>query len=904
MPTVLESVGNFLNGRRDTHNAPELLDLWTPGMETQVNVSGHGGEPVAGRRHTWSDGIREWWNIRIPKNANSEPEFHDYNLEWPLVLYTEAVGCTGWDWQSKCSRWVGFDFDSITGHATGVGVSDQELSKVADAAKALPFVEVRKSTGGSGLHLYVRLDAIPAANHTEHAALARAVLGMMSSETGFDFAAQIDACGGILWIWHKKASAANEGLKLIKAAERTLSSADVPANWRDHVEVVTHKRSKVRVSGIDDDKIDPFEALASARKIIALDETHKAIMESLMHSGYSTIWVPDHHLLQTHSKALQDIMENEELKARLKLKGFFKTISQGKDKGTPNCFMFPLNKGGWRVYRFSPGIVEAETWGQDRENWTTCSFNRTPDLAAASKAMGGSELSDNAGFEFEDGDDAERVIAALGTNISLPEKLKERQVVVRKNKDGRLLVRVQKHGKDEDRPGTGWVGKKNHWERVIDASADAKDDESELTKTDSVFRALRTPHGQEAGWAVRRMGSGGGWKRTLIKDNAKSALVIVGYQKPEIETIVAESYLDDWTLVNLPFQPEYPGNRQWNLDAAQFKYQPSMEPGPHPHWDMVLHHCGHDLTHTLKNLDWAKKANILTGADYLLTWAACMLRDPFQPLPYLFFFGEQNCGKSTYHEALTLLMTKGQVKADRSLTNANDFNGELANAILCTVEEKDISTSGAAAYNKIKDWVTGKTISIRKMRTDSYEQPNTTHWIQCANKREACPIFPGDTRITVVYVRDLDCTEVPRMVMEDRLIQEAPFFLRTVLDLQLPTVDGRLRLPVVATDSKKRAEESARDELEQFIASECHIVNGERVLFSEFYQKFYEWLALESRYIWSKQKVSKAMPLSIPVGTGAGNKSYIGNLSFTAPTEPSSNLPLIVVDGHLKANVQ
>ena len=36
---------------------------------------------------------------------------------------------------------------------------------------------------------------------------------MMSSATGFDFAGQIDACGGILWIWHVKASAANEGVQ-------------------------------------------------------------------------------------------------------------------------------------------------------------------------------------------------------------------------------------------------------------------------------------------------------------------------------------------------------------------------------------------------------------------------------------------------------------------------------------------------------------------------------------------------------------------------------------------------------------------------------------------------------------------------------------------------------------------
>ena len=139
-------------------------------------------------------------------------------------------------------RW-GFDFDAITAHAKGIGVSNEELERIKQAAMAWPYVEVRKSTGGGGIHLYVYFDeaGIPTANHTEHAALARCILGMMSSETGFDFASQIDACGGNMWFWHRKMTPENEGLKLIKPAEKVLSVADLPPNWRDHIEVVTRK---------------------------------------------------------------------------------------------------------------------------------------------------------------------------------------------------------------------------------------------------------------------------------------------------------------------------------------------------------------------------------------------------------------------------------------------------------------------------------------------------------------------------------------------------------------------------------------------------------------------------------------------------------------------------------------
>ena len=41
-----------------------------------------------------------------------------------------------------------------------------------------------------------------------------------------------------------------------------------------------------------------------------------------------------------------------------------------------------------------------------------------------------------------------------------------------------------------------------------------------------------------------------------------------------------------------------------------------------------------------------------------------------------------------------------------------------------------------------------------------YEQPysavNTTHWIQCTNDQNSLKVFPGDTRITMMYVAPLD----------------------------------------------------------------------------------------------------------------------------------------------------
>jgi hypothetical protein len=292
MPLVSEALHNFLHARKTPANA-DLVGHWSIAMETQLNVIVGDGEPVAGKKSTWSNGSDTWHSIRIPKNAATDATWEDYKIGYPFDLYAEGIGMTGFDWKARRSRHFGYDFDALTGHAKGIGVSDQDLQRVKEAACALPYVEVRRSTGGGGIHLYVYLndEGVPTENHTEHAALARCILGMMSAEVGFDFASQIDACGHVMWIWHRKMSAENHGLEIIKPATKRLGMADMPANWRDHIEVVRGRRTKVRINALAEDDTDPFEALASSRTIIPLDDSHKAQIEALMRSGATTVWV-------------------------------------------------------------------------------------------------------------------------------------------------------------------------------------------------------------------------------------------------------------------------------------------------------------------------------------------------------------------------------------------------------------------------------------------------------------------------------------------------------------------------------------------------------------------------------------------------------------------------------------
>jgi len=236
------------------------------------------------------------------------------------------------------------------------------------------------------------------------------------------------------------------------------------------------------------------------------------------------------------------------------------------------------------------------------------------------------------------------------------------------------------------------------------------------------------------------------------------------------------------------------------------------------------------------------------------------------------------------------------VKADRSLTNQSDFNSELDGAILCVVEEKNISKA-SGALEKIKDAVTSPKLSIRKMRTDSFMADNMTHWIQCAQKQEMVPIFEGDTRITMMYVPK-PAIDIPKQLLMDRMEEEAPAFMRTLLDMELPPLMGRLRIPVVNTEHKHRAEQLNRSPLEVFVSDYLHEAPGHLITFTEFYERFRIWLPSEEQHNWTQIKVSRGLPLKFQTGKGTANKVFLINCAWeaNAPTEK----PYVMVDGKIR----
>jgi hypothetical protein len=185
------------------------------------------------------------------------------------------------------------------------------------------------------------------------------------------------------------------------------------------------------------------------------------------------------------------------------------------------------------------------------------------------------------------------------------------------------------------------------------------------------------------------------------------------------------------------------------------------------------------------------------------------------------------------------------------------------------------------------------------MRMNSYMVDNMSHWIQNANHPDNCPIFEGDTRITMIHVPKPK-TDIPKSVLIDKLKEEAPQFMRTLMDFQLPPSTGRLRIPIVSTQHKQRAEQLNRSPLDQFIAENLFECPGELVMYSDFYGKFLEWLPAEEKGSWSRYKVTKHLPMKFASGSGNGNKTYIINCSWEQHQVASDPTPYYVAGGRIK----
>ena len=899
---------------------PDLAALYSAEMEVQVNVARDNGERVdkhyKGRDyHGYTDGDQTWSSFRMPLNAMSDPEDNDTPISFDLMLHAEGIGLTGWNWVQRRSIWVAYDFDSLLGHSEKhqKKLTDQEIDEIKERIKGVDWVTLRQSTGGRGLHLYVFIAGqILIKNHSEHMALGRAILSQLSAIANFDFESRVDTNAGNMWVWHRKmiqpgSTELGDGLKLIKQG---VPLENIPSNWQDYIDVVRGKRKRAvpfftTTGDNPEQEYDQFEELSNQRPKIPLDDDHRKLLAYIeKHSPGGSWWQDTQWMLVTHTALLK------QAHAALNLKGIFETSSPATNVGEQNLFAFPLPYGAWIVRRYTKGVAEHKSWCQDGQGYTYCYYNRLPDLKTAANIYGGIETKAG-GYSFTESKSAIAAAKMLGSTLTIPERMGFRQAVLKPHKGKRLIIEIQKEKTDSVADFPGFDGSnRNHWSKIIDSTNTTSNGSIEGLQLDKTIRHIVNEGGKDEGWVVR---SDNIWRTEPLEHIKLMLKGAFGYGQHESNQILGTGAIQPYTLVNRPFDVEYPPGRLWNRKGAKFKYTPSqnLDDLKFPTWLRVFEHLGRNLNSFLSDHPWARANNIKTGADYLFIWVAALLQKPYERLPYLFFYSvDQNTGKSTFHECIARLLhgdpPNGYMKVSEALRATANFNAELHYAILCVVEELDLNPKRPDAkisYNRIKELVTAELINITEKNKTPCMVRNCSHWCQCSNDKTACPIFKDDTRITMIRVNPIDSVDmIPKPKLMQSIELEAPDFLAYVLNLEIPPSNDRLMVPVIETEDKKAVQGYNQTLVEHYIAEQCHEVDGEMILWADFYQTFLNWMEPDDIAKWTKRYTGLHLPEKYPRAKSPKDAQYyIANIS-RSPRDPEAPIKpkLIAVKEYLR----
>lgn len=818
----------------------KLKGLYHSGLECQIMVCQ--GEGIK-KGNGFTDGINFWYNLRILKP--------NIRIKYDLEKYVESIGLSGWNFNTKQSEWVGFDFDSITGHKAGL--TDSELFDIIKRASEVPWIEIRRSTSGKGIHFYIFLDYKEKVDtRKEHSLLAKAILKTLSGLLNFDFKSKVDGSGGILWIWSVKAKP--EGFELIKPSTEKFSA--IPKDWRTESKEFCGK----------------IQPLTQNLKLHLLNADQQKLLQWFAKQKTMWWWDAELNMLVCHTFDLAKAHKE------LNCKGIFFTNSEGTDwPNDQNCFAFPIKNGAWIVRRHTPGCKEHPNWQLDKSGWTYCYFNKIPIIQDLVELFNGQE-NEKKEFIFTDKNNVLSLVKfiAPSAKIEFPSWVNSRKITIRPLKNAKVSIKFERS--PDDPLVKGWIANRNNFERVIGII----EEEPEVITPDNLLRHVVTD-GKDAGWFLNSKI----WIQESLR-NVTSALLTLGHDTKSADILIGQCVLNPWTLVNKPFEPEYPGGRQWNKYSPQFLFE--AKEGDWSYWKQMLIHIGKNLTPAVEKNSWCQAYELTEGWKYLLYWIASLFQFPLEPLPYLFLYGPQLCGKSSFHEALAILINKGVVRANVALTNPQQFNKELAGAVLAVIEEINLRES-KVAYNRIKDWVTSRTISIHEKGKTPFDLSNSCHWIHCSNHADYCPISFGDTRIVILEI------EVPQFVKSREqffmeLRSQASAFLFQILNIKIPPPIDRLRIPVIDTDEKEMAQQASSNLVERFILEKCKVLPGHLILFSDFCVLFRNWLDQNhiASFEWSNIKIGRSIPQisTMPVKGKIGGDGQIklGNISTDPNAKP------------------
>lgn len=176
--------------------------------------------------------------------------------------------------------------------------------------------------------------------------------------------------------------------------------------------------------------------------------------------------------------------------------------------------------------------------------------------------------------------------------------------------------------------------------------------------------------------------------------------------------------------------------------------------------------------------------------EHFLNWLAVVWQQKRKPLTAWVLHGTEGTGKGVlFHDVLRPLFGKAHAVQKRATELGSQFNGWLEPALIVLIDEidADMFINAKAVEADLRTLITEPTVSIRRMRTDSYEVPNYTSFIFSSNKKRPVAIPPGDRRfnIGVFQHNKLEITQAEIEDIDDELEHFARLLSTRVADFQV-----------------------------------------------------------------------------------------------------------------------
>lgn len=137
---------------------------------------------------------------------------------------------------------------------------------------------------------------------------------------------------------------------------------------------------------------------------------------------------------------------------------------------------------------------------------------------------------------------------------------------------------------------------------------------------------------------------------------------------------------------------------------------------------------------------------------HFLNWLAVVWQQKRKPLTAWVLHGTEGTGKGVlFHDVLKPLFGKSHAVQKRATELGSQFNGWLEPALIVFIDEidADMFVNAKAVEADLRTLITEPTVSIRRMRTDSYEVKNYSAFIFSSNKKRPVSIPAGDRRFNI-----------------------------------------------------------------------------------------------------------------------------------------------------------